>query len=79
MNKSVSLVGMWEKAAKNGRPFYVSNNITFGELRNMLKELKDAHDIIDSDVVNFFLFSVESDNENAPRFHLNINKNNYKK
>jgi hypothetical protein len=77
-NKSINLTGIWKNKTKSGRTFYASNNITFGELRNLLKEFKEDKGVSDGDIINFFLFKVDSENEKAPYFHLNINKNNYK-
>jgi len=75
--RSNNLVGLWQKKTKKGNKFYVSNNVTFGELRNFLKEFKETEEIIDNDLVNFFLFEVDSEHEQAPTYHLTIAKNTY--
>ena len=75
-NKTFNLASIWEVAKVKG--MHASEKMSFGELRKKLKEFKDENELSDSDTVNFLLFTVKSDNERAPKYHLIIKKDNYK-
>ena len=77
-NKSINLAGLWEAQTKKGQTFFASNKISFGDLRNLLKEFKEENDVTNTDNIVFYLFQVESDNDRAPVFHLNFKKDDYK-
>lgn len=75
--QSNKLASLWEVTAKNGNQFFASNKITFGELRNLLKEFKENEDVDNSDNVIFYLFPYKGDNPKAPKFHLNFKKDTW--
>ena len=77
MSKSINLTGMWMHENKAGKEFYSSSKMTFGELRNLLKDFKDSEDVSNTDNVIFYLFPCNYDNAKAPKFHLNIKKDDF--
>lgn len=77
--ESIRLTSMWARESKNGNTFFVGKNMTFGELRNILKKLKDEEKVTDQDYVAILGFKNRSEHPKSPALDLIIKKDNYKK
>lgn len=74
-----ALASFWKMRSSKGVPFYASNRMTMGELRNTLKEFKEENEVSDTDNISLLLFKVDSENKKAPALRVVIKKDEYKK